>query len=163
MTRLPTESCALDLCLGQTLREDVYAERDNPPFDRVCMDGIAIDSASFSAGMREFRIQGTQPAGAPALALATPSDAIEVATGAVLPAGADAVIPLEDYEWLGDVAEIRGNALGKPYRNVARRGSDSRRDYRCSRQEFGSALRRSRSRRRPGASESAWPDRRASR
>lgn len=128
MTRLPIESCALELCLGQTLREDVYAERDNPPFDRVCMDGIAIDSASFAAGMRRFRIQGAQPAGAPALALATPGDAIEVATGAVLPAGADAVIPLEDYERLVDAAEIRGNALGKPYRNVARRGSDSRRD-----------------------------------
>ena len=87
-----------------------------------------------------------------------PGDAIEVATGAVLPAGADAVIPLEEYERLVDVAEVRGDASGKPYRNVARRGSDSRaRSYRCSRQEFVSALRRSRSRRRPGASESAWP------
>lgn len=37
VTRLPVESRALELCLGQTLREDVYAERDNPPFDRVCM------------------------------------------------------------------------------------------------------------------------------
>jgi molybdopterin molybdotransferase len=128
VARLPTESRGLERCLGQILREDVYAERDNPPFDRVCMDGIAIDSASFAAGMRRFRIRGAQPAGAPALTLVTPGDAIEVATGAVLPAGADTVIPLEDYERLDNVAAVRGDASGKPYRNVARRGSDSRRD-----------------------------------
>jgi molybdopterin molybdotransferase len=128
VTRLPTESRALDLCLGQTLREDVYAERDNPPFDRVCMDGIAIDSAAFLAGARSFKIQGTQTAGAPALALAAPNGAIEVTTGAVLPMGADAVIPLEEYEVLGDAASVRGNASGEAYRNVARRGSDSRRE-----------------------------------
>jgi molybdopterin molybdotransferase len=126
--RLPSESRELDLCLGHTLSEDVYAERDNPPFDRVCMDGIAIDSASFAAGVRRFRIRAAQPAGAPPLTLASPSDAIEVASGAVLPAGADAVIPLEDYRRLADVAEISGNPSGKAYRNVARRGSDSRRD-----------------------------------
>jgi molybdopterin molybdotransferase len=128
VTRLPIESRALELCLGQTLREDVYAERDNPPFDRVCMDGIAIDSASFSAGTRRYRIQGTQAAGAPALTLAAPSNAIEVTTGAVLPKGADTVIPLEEYAVVGDVASVRSDASGGAYRNVARRGSDSRRD-----------------------------------
>jgi molybdopterin molybdotransferase len=128
VTRLPTESCALELCVGRTLHEDVYAERDNPPFDRVCMDGIAIDSASFAAGARQYRIRGTQAAGAPALTLAGPKEAIEVTTGAVLPIGADAVIPLEDYDLRGDVASVRDNAPGEAYRNVARRGSDSRRD-----------------------------------
>jgi molybdopterin molybdotransferase len=128
VARLPAETRALDLCVGQTLREDVYAERDNPPFDRVCMDGIAIDSASFSAGLRLFRIQGTQAAGAPALVLAAPGTAIEVTTGAVLPKGADSVIPLEEYALDGQVATVRGDASGVAYRNVARRGSDSRRD-----------------------------------
>ncbi len=128
VSRLPVESRALELCVGRTLREDVYAERDNPPFDRVCMDGIAIAGASLADGLREFRIQGAQPAGAPALTLATAGDAIEVATGSVLPRGADTVIPLEEYERLDDVAVIRDNASGKLHRNVARRGSDSRRD-----------------------------------
>jgi molybdopterin molybdotransferase len=128
VTRLPTETRALDLCLGQTLRSDVYAERDNPPFDRVCMDGIAIDSVQFSAGLRAFRVQGTQSAGSPALSLAAPSNAIEVTTGAVLPTGADTVIPLEEYDVVGDVATVRSDASGEVFRNVARRGSDGRRD-----------------------------------
>lgn len=128
VARLPAETRPLDLCIGQTLREDVYAERDNPPFDRVCMDGIAIASASFSAGLREFRIQGTQAAGAPAIELAAPTHAIEVTTGAVLPKGADSVIPLEEYAVLGDVATVRRDASGAAFRNIARRGSDSRRD-----------------------------------
>ena len=44
---LPAEARPLEACIGAILREDIYAERDNPPFDRVCMDGIAIDSAAF--------------------------------------------------------------------------------------------------------------------
>ena len=40
------EERPLEQCIGQTLRQDIFAERDNPPFDRVCMDGIAIDSAA---------------------------------------------------------------------------------------------------------------------
>ncbi len=128
VSRLPIESRGLELCLGQTLGEDVYAERDNPPFDRVCMDGIAIDSAAFAAGTRRYRIQGTQPAGAPAVTLADPGSAIEVTTGAVLPRGADAVIPLEEYAVAGDAASVRDGASGNAFRNVARRGSDSRRD-----------------------------------
>jgi molybdopterin molybdotransferase len=128
VSRLPAETRALELCLGRTLREDVYAERDNPPFDRVCMDGIAINSASFLAGRRDFLIQGTQPAGAPALALAAPSNAIEVTTGAMLAKGADTVIPLEEYAVVGDIANVRIDACGAAFRNVARRGSDSPRE-----------------------------------
>ncbi len=56
------------------------------------------------------------------------SNAIEVTTGAVLPSGADSVIPLEEYALHGDVATVRGDASGVAFRNVARRGSDSRRD-----------------------------------
>ena len=65
--RLPslgTQVRALEQCIGQVLREDIFPERDNPPFDRVCMDGIAIDSRSLVQGTRRFSIQGTQGAGA---------------------------------------------------------------------------------------------------
>ena len=58
---LPTELRPLEKCIGQTLRQDVYAERDNPPFDRVCMDGIAIDSTAFARGVRRYAIQASQP------------------------------------------------------------------------------------------------------
>ncbi|MDB6088694.1 MAG: molybdopterin biosynthesis protein MoeA, partial [Gammaproteobacteria bacterium] len=41
---LPIESLPLAQCAGAVLRENIYAERDAPPFDRVAMDGIALDS-----------------------------------------------------------------------------------------------------------------------
>ena len=45
------------------LRENIYAERDQPPFDRVAMDGIALASRAVGSGPRSFRIQATQAAG----------------------------------------------------------------------------------------------------
>jgi molybdopterin molybdotransferase len=44
LTCLPIESLPLTQCVGATLRENIYAERDAPPFDRVAMDGIAVDA-----------------------------------------------------------------------------------------------------------------------
>src|SRR6201984_2255132 len=86
---LPIESLPLAQCAGAVLRENVYAERDQPPFDRVAMDGVALDSQAVVAGARAFRIQATQAAGDTPLALGSAADCIEVMTGAVLPAGCD--------------------------------------------------------------------------
>ena len=126
VTRLPAETRPLERCLGQTLRQDIYAERDNPPFDRVCMDGIALRSETLSRGLREYALEATQQAGTPALTLSNPASAIEVMTGSMLPGGTDCVIPLEEYDLLGGIASLKSNALGEPDRNVQRRGSDSR-------------------------------------
>ncbi|MGH8208608.1 MAG: molybdopterin molybdotransferase MoeA [Steroidobacteraceae bacterium] len=125
VTALPAESRPLEQCIGQTLRQDVYAERDNPPFDRVCMDGIAIDSAALARGLRRYTIEATQAAGAPALALSSREHAIEVMTGAMLPQGTDCVIPLEEYDVADDIVCLKAQVRGDPYRNVQRRGSDS--------------------------------------
>jgi molybdopterin molybdotransferase len=122
---LPAESRPLEKCIGRTLREDIYAERDNPPFDRVCMDGIAIRSDAFVSGLRRFTVQATQPAGAPALTLCGPESAIEVMTGAVAPQGADCIIPLEEYDLVAGTVLLKDTASGGAYRNVQRRGSDS--------------------------------------
>ncbi|MBZ4317727.1 hypothetical protein LAM21_25270, partial [Mycobacterium tuberculosis] len=56
----PIEHRPLDQCTGRVLRQDVYAERDNPPFDRVCMDGIAVSSAVLAKGTRQFTIEALQ-------------------------------------------------------------------------------------------------------
>jgi molybdopterin molybdotransferase len=127
IARLPAESRPLERCLGQTLREDVHAERENPPFDRVCMDGIAIRSDSSGHGTTgRYVVEGTQGAGVPPRTLADPGAAIEVMTGAVMPTGADCVVPLEEYELMERVACLKPNTLLEPWRNVQRRGSDSR-------------------------------------
>jgi len=124
--RLPEATRPLAQCLGQTLRQDVEAERDNPPFDRVCMDGIALNSDASREGLRHYRIAGTQAAGVPPGSLDGREAAIEVMTGAVLPAGADCVIPLEEYDLVDEVARLKDTALCEPWRNVQRRGADSR-------------------------------------
>jgi molybdopterin molybdotransferase len=122
---LPAESRPLEQCIGQILRQDVYAERDNPPFDRVCMDGIAIASVALGSGVRNFTIESVQAAGAPAIALSRAENAVEVMTGAMLPAGTDCIIPMEEYELVGDVVSLKAGVQGEPYRNVQRRGEDS--------------------------------------
>ncbi len=123
---LGIERRALEQCVGQVLREDIFPERDNPPFDRVCMDGIAIDSAALARGRRNFAIQGTQGAGAPPLQLASPEGAVEVMTGAVVPGGTDCIIPQEEYVEADGTATLNPRASGAPLRNIQRRGEDSR-------------------------------------
>ncbi len=125
LSPLAPESRPLEQCVGRTLRQDVFAERDNPPFDRICMDGIAINSAALTQGQRRFAIEATQPAGSPAITLSSSKRAIEVMTGAVLPQGADCVIPLEDYDLSDGVVSLKPDATGEPYANVQRRGSES--------------------------------------
>ena len=124
LTCLPIESLPLAQCVGATLRENIYAERDQPPFDRVAMDGIAVDGAALRRGARSFRIQGTQAAGAPQLRLQSAEDAIEVMTGASLPLGCDCVIPVEQLQVEQGIATLTATPVAAPYHNVHRRGSD---------------------------------------
>ena len=127
LTCLPIESLPLTQCVGGTLRENVYAERDHPPFDRVTMDGIAVDSAALRRGQRRFRIQATQAAGTPPIKLVGGDDAIEVMTGAILPLGSDCIIPVEQIEVSDGYASLKNpTVVSSPYHNVHRRGSDSR-------------------------------------
>jgi molybdopterin molybdotransferase len=123
---LPIESLPLAQCAGAVLRENVYAERDQPPFDRVAMDGIALDSHAVEAGSRAFRIQATQAAGDAPLTLGSAADCIEVMTGAVLPAGCDSVVPVERLRVERGQAQLATDVRVEPWLNVHRRGSDTR-------------------------------------
>lgn len=94
----PTERVPLDEAHGAILREPIRAERDQPPFDRVTMDGIAVRHATLAAGARRLKICGTQGAGMRPLVLEAGENCIEIMTGAALPEGADTVIPVERIE-----------------------------------------------------------------
>src|SRR5258708_25943900 len=100
LTCLPIESLPLTQCVGATLRENIYAERDQPPFDRVSMDGMAVDSEALRRGLKRFRIQGVQAAGAPPpkLELRGGDGAIEVMTRAILPPGSGCVVPVAQID-----------------------------------------------------------------
>ncbi|MFO1426131.1 MAG: molybdopterin molybdotransferase MoeA [Steroidobacteraceae bacterium] len=123
---LPIESLPLTQCAGAILRENVYGERDQPPFDRVAMDGIAIDSAAVRQGARRLHVQALQAAGDPPLTLANGQHCIEIMTGAMLPTGCDAVVPVEQIRTAEGFATLGDDAAPEPYANVHRRGSDSR-------------------------------------
>lgn len=124
LTCLPIESLPLVQCVGAVLRENIYAERDHPPFDRVSMDGIAIDSRSVATGQREFVIQGVQAAGDPPLTLQSAQHAIEIMTGAVLPHHCDAVVPVEHLSLRDGRATLLEEFKVLPRANVHARGSD---------------------------------------
>ncbi len=80
------------------LAVDIKAERDYPPFDRITKDDIAIASASFTSEGQYMDLSGYAQAGKPQAILQDAAMAIEVATGAPLPQGTDAVIPYEEIE-----------------------------------------------------------------
>jgi molybdopterin molybdotransferase len=111
-------------CTGRFLAEQIAAERDQPPFDRVTMDGIAIAFRDWDGGMRTFEVAGTQGAGTAPLAINTPVQCIEVMTGTALPLGTDTVVPVERVRREGDHAIVATDALIKSSQFVHRRGSD---------------------------------------
>ncbi|HMN45076.1 MAG TPA: molybdopterin molybdotransferase MoeA [Povalibacter sp.] len=123
VTPLEPESVPLTHLIGQVLREPIVASRDQPPFDRVTMDGIAFASA---AGRRSFRIAGTQAAGAPGQALADGEACFEVMTGAVAPTGCDCVVPVERISIDDGVATLADDVVATPGMNVHSRGLDCR-------------------------------------
>jgi molybdopterin molybdotransferase len=120
---LAAETVPLQDAHGRILRQDVAAERDQPPFDRVMMDGIAVDFADLGDGVREFPVQATQAAGDPVLQL-QPGHCIEIMTGASLPANADCIIPVERISISNGVAVIEDGYTGKSGQFIHRRASD---------------------------------------
>lgn len=92
--------------LGRVLAESIKADRDFPPFDRVAMDGIALQLGQFTRGQKEFELEGLAPAGSPQKKLVDKSKCIEVMTGAPLPIGTNTVIRYEDLELKNNIATI---------------------------------------------------------
>ncbi|HSN73297.1 MAG TPA: molybdopterin molybdotransferase MoeA [Steroidobacteraceae bacterium] len=123
---LPVEPTPLASVTGRVLRQEIAADRDQPPFHRVAMDGIAVDSATVAAGRREFVVAGTQAAGEPQRALPSTDSCFEVMTGAVLPAGCDCVIPVERVRIEGAAATIVDEVEATPWRFIHARGADCR-------------------------------------
>ena len=81
---------------GRVLRQNLLADRDFPPFDRVAMDGVALRFEALQAGQRSFPVERAQLAGQPPVPLLDPQAAIEIMTGAALPPGTDTVVRYED-------------------------------------------------------------------
>lgn len=122
--QLKVESVGLDEAVGRILRQSVTAERDQPPFDRVTMDGIAACFDAFDAGRRDFTIEGTQHAGDPVQTLTSDAGCIEIMTGGVLPKGTDCIIPVERISVSDGVATVASDYAAKRNQFVHPQGSD---------------------------------------
>lgn len=121
----PTEQVSLLSSPGRVLAQDVTADRDFPPFDRVTMDGVAILSESFQKGTRSFKVEGIQAAGQPQTLLINPDNCVEIMTGAVLPENTDAVVPYEQCHLEDGVAQVQANNV-QAWQNVHLQGSDGK-------------------------------------
>ncbi|NIQ93915.1 MAG: molybdopterin molybdenumtransferase MoeA, partial [Desulfuromonadales bacterium] len=92
-----TETVALNNAPGRILAQDLVAQRDLPGYDNSAMDGFAIRSAEAAAGA-ELTIAGEVAAGTAEAVAVKPGTAVRIMTGAMIPEGADAVIPVEDVD-----------------------------------------------------------------
>jgi molybdopterin molybdotransferase len=121
---LELETVPLADALGRVLGEPVASADDIPPFDSSAMDGFAVRAAD-TRGARadapvELRLAGESRAGVPAERGPDRGEAVRISTGAVLPAGADAVVRVEDTAERDGVVSIRAEvAPGKEVRRAA--------------------------------------------
>jgi molybdopterin molybdotransferase len=118
---LPAEPVAIEDAAGRVLAADVRAATDVPRFDNSAMDGFAVRAGASSGALR---IVDESRAGAPASRTLAAGEAIRISTGASLPAGADAVVPIErTRETDGHVTLAAAVAAGE---HVRRAGEDLR-------------------------------------
>jgi molybdopterin molybdotransferase len=104
--RLPVEETPLGEALGLALAQDLAATTDSPPFDNSAVDGYALRSAEAEAG-RVFSVIDEAPAGRPAKRRVGEGEAIKIFTGGVIPAGADAVVMVENTSGWGQEFELK--------------------------------------------------------
>ena len=121
------EIVPFETALGRVLAENVKADRDLPPFNRVSMDGVAINFDAIDNGISTFRIKATQAAGDKPVDIDDHEECIEIMTGAMLPASTNTVIRYEDLELRAGLATLITNDL-KRGQNIHYKGKDKKQD-----------------------------------
>ena len=112
--------------LGRVIAEDIYARRNNPPWDNSAMDGYAVMNEDIMSANREnpaiLKVIEDLPAGYTAKNKVNKGEAIRIMTGAPIPMGADTVVMVEDTEKDGkNVKILRETPFGE---NIRRAGED---------------------------------------
>jgi len=120
---LPAETVRLVDAAGRVLAEPARAKIDLPPFPSSAMDGYAVRAADTPG---RLRVESRIAAGKPATGVVEAGAAMGIATGGVVPDGADAVVPIEYVAENDNEIEIGGRI--EPGENVRPRGGDIRAD-----------------------------------
>jgi len=108
--------------LGRYVAEDVTAVRTQPAADLSAMDGYAMPEGDTHG---PWRIVGESAAGHPFPGTLSPGEAVRISTGALMPAGAGAVLVQEDAARGGDRLDLNGEGEPSP-RHIRRAGFDFR-------------------------------------
>jgi molybdopterin molybdotransferase len=116
---LPPRQAALLEALGCILAQDIFAAEDVPAVPSSTMDGFAVLAAD---GSTRRRVVAEQRAGLALGLRLEPETAVRIMTGAPLPEGADAVVPVEEVRGEGDFIVVEGPVRQGQY--VRARGSD---------------------------------------
>lgn len=120
---LAVEQLAPEAALGRYLAEPLLARRTQPGADQSAMDGYAVAEGDLAG---PWQVIGESPAGHPFAGSAAPGKAVRISTGALLPAGAGAVILQEDIARDGDAIALIGEAPAPPGKHIRRKGLDFR-------------------------------------
>ena len=129
LSPLAAETVALSDALGRVLSDDVAAPIDVPPFDRANVDGFALRAAdtvgASDASPRRLTLNAEVIAcgHAPALTV-TPGSATAIATGGVVPRGADAVMMIENTDLIDAAPAIDLRRAVAPGQFISYAGSD---------------------------------------
>ena len=119
------EIVSLHLSVRRILAEDIFSDRDQPPFHRVMMDGYAFQLSAWEKGIREFVVEGIQAAGEAPLTLKDENGCIEIMTGAVLPNDCSVVIQYEKSTRNEDVVQFQIEEA-KQFQNIHAKGFDKK-------------------------------------
>lgn len=127
--RLAAESVTLGDALGRVLAADISADLDLPPFDNSAMDGYAVRAAELACADQQpvtLPVQQVILAAPGEPAPLRPGHAAKIMTGAPLPAGADAVVPIELVRQPSPET-VEFTTVPQPRANCRAAGSDLRR------------------------------------
>jgi len=119
---LGEETVPLMDALGRVVSRDIMAPWDLPQYDNSAMDGYAVHASDCSSVPARLTITGFLPAGGDACPTVEAGCAVRIMTGAPLPAGCNAVVPIEETEPSGDQVLINQKVL--PRQHVRVKGSD---------------------------------------
>lgn len=118
---LPIERVPVAEALGRYLAEPLLARRTQPPGDLSAMDGYALRAAELPG---PWRVVGESACGHPFEGSLGPGEAVRIATGALMPEGADMVLMQEDATREGERLTLTGTPPDPPGKHIRRRGMD---------------------------------------
>ena len=120
---LPTERLPLSAALGRVLHERIIARESIPPFDNSGMDGFAVRMADITVVPARLRLDGDIPAGKNAQSGIKPGSCMRIMTGAKVPPGTEAVVPVE---WTTEIEPglVSINRFPKKGAYIRRAGQD---------------------------------------